>query len=348
MAQPAASEPEPAAAQPPGPDYPLRVFGSAFEIDPSTSGAYRGWRPQSYPHINVSTENAATWSVGVRLRVYFVSVEQARYESNGVSSPRVSGGGAATKVATGVPAAAWFIGAIGFPFEWILEPIVRYEARSFQSTLTPQQPIRVIPQSASANDDLSAFPATMQKLRLTSAFETMVVALQYRHDNDPTGLISSRSGSFPSIYFGAGLVQYWKPYMVRVGDAVLNGILFDARLRGAGLALGFSTPQKPDSFYIDFSGQLGLGEVKLTDGFTLNETLPKGWLIGYGQGDLTAGYLYPLIRTRPTLMVGVSGSIGGATFFYFKPTRSEGDNSSAPALNWDLLWGARANMVLPL
>lgn len=343
-------------APPPGPpppkrkksELPHRVFGGDFQLDPSIGLAYRGWRPQSYPGMDVSTENTATWSVGARAKLFFVSVNQAYYESNGIASPRRDGASVAEKAAKATPAAAWLVGALGFPFNWVLEPIIRYEARAFQSTLTPGKPVRLIPYSASKNDDLTTFPATTKELTLTSAFETFVVGLRYHHDNDPSGIIARRESSFPMLYFGVGLTQYSKPYMVRVGDAVISDLIFDARLRGAGLALGLETGQEPERFFLDVSSQVGIGEVRLTQDFTVNETLPKGWLIGYAQGEVTGGYLHPLTRTRPTVLVGASLSAGGATFFYFKPFTTSEEDTSTPALNWDFLWGVRAFVVIPL
>ena len=352
--------PHPGPAPPPGPpaprparkksELPHRVFGKRFQLDPTTGLAYRGWRPQKYQHIDVSTENALTWTVGASAKLYFVSINHAYYESNGVASPRREGASIATKAAAAAPAAAWFIGAIGFPFDWVLEPIIRYEARAFQSTLKPERPVRVIPHSAGKNDDLTSFAPTLpgEELMMTSAFETFVVGFRYHHDNDPSGIISSERGSFPKIYFGVGLTQFSKPYQVRVGDAVLSDLLFDARLRGAGLALGLETGQKPESFFVDFSSQFGIGEVRLLHDFTVNETLPDGWVISYVQGELTGGYLHPLTRTRPTLLGGLAASVGGASFFYFKPFTTSEEQRSTPALNWDLLWGLKAFVTLPL
>jgi hypothetical protein len=331
-----------------GPQPPFRVFGGPFKLDPEISLAYRGWRPQSFPSIDVKTENALTWSIGAKASFYFLSITRAHYESNSVASPRRHEASVAEKVNKATPVAAWFLGAVGFPVDWVLEPMIRYEARSFQTTLTPQKPIRLIPRSAHEDDDVTQFPATQNELLMTSSFETFVVGLKYHHDNDPSGVITAKSGTIPRIYFGVGFTQYSKPYMVRVGDAVLDDLLFDAILRGGGLALGLETAQKPERFFADLSTQVGIGEVKLTDSYSLNSTLPEDWLIGYAQGELTGGYIYPLLRTRPSLLIGASASVGGATFFYFKPLTTEDEQQSVPPLNWDLLWGARIFLVLPL
>lgn len=345
---PAHEEEEEAEPEEKGPQLPHRVLGGKLKLDPMAALGYRGWKPQDFPSIDVSTENSLTWSIGARLSLYFVSIHRAAYESNGLSSPRRSGASVATRAAGAAPAAAWVLGVVGFPVGWVLEPIIRYESRAFESTLTPKKPIRIIPRSASKDDDLSLFPATTEELTMTSSFETLVVGLMYHHDNDPSGIIQTKGGWFPRIYFGVGFTEYAKPYMVRVGDQVLDDLLFDARLRGAGLALGLETPQKPERFFVELSTQVGIGEVRLTDDFTVNETLPDDWMIGYAQGELTFGYLHPLLRTRPTLLGGLAASAGGATFFYFKPISSDEEEQSTPPANWDLLWGLKAFLVLPL
>ena len=75
---------------------------------------------------------------------------------------------------------------------------------------------------------------------------------------------------------------------------------------------------------------------------------PPEWLIGYLMGNATVGYLLPLLRTKPTLLASFAASAGGATFFYFKTQAEEGETVDAPPLNWDLLWGVRASLILPL
>lgn len=339
------ADPAPSAREP---ELPARVLAQELQLDPYVSLAYRGWRPQDYPTIDVETELALTFALGMRLKLFQVLViERAHYESSALSSPRRSGVGVAQQAGTAAPAAAWFLGQVGIPVRWVFKPIVRYEARAFESDITPREPVRLVPRSARASDDLSTLPTVTDTLRMSSAIETLVVGLQYHHGNDPSGLIQTQGGSLPPVYLGVGLVSYQKPYMVRVGDLVLDDLLFDAQLRGAGLALGLETPQKPKSFFLDFSGQVGLGELRLTDSLTLNESLPKDWWIGYAQGELTVGYIHPLLITRPTPLIGVTASVGGATFYYFRAFAEE-SGQSVPVANWDLLWGARVLLMLPL
>lgn len=341
------TQPE-AEKKPEGPQLPHRVLIPQLQLDPTVALAYRGWKPQDYPTLSVDTENTATFSVGIRMKLFSIlTIDRMHYESNAFASPRRSGVGVAQDVGKTAPAAAWFLGQVGIPVKWVFKPIIRYEARAFESDVTPDQPVRLVPRSAKESDDLSTLPTVTETLRMSSAFETFVVAMQYHHDNDPSGLIQTGGSSLPPIYFGVGLVSYKKPYMVRVGNLVLEDLLFDASFRGVGLAFGLETPQKPRRFFADFSGQVGLGEVQLTDSFTLNEALPDDWWIGYAQGDLTLGYLHPILATMPTLLGGVSASIGGATFYYFKAFAEEGEQTVPPA-NWDILWGARVFLTLPL
>ena len=331
-----------------GAELPHRVLVKEFQLDPYVALAYRGWKPQDYPTLTVKTENSATFAVGARMKLFgILTIDRAHYESNAFASPRRSGTGIAQDAGKAAPAAAWFLGQIGIPIKWVLKPIIRYEARAFESKVTPDRPVRLVPRSAGANTDLSTLPTVTQTLRMSSAFETFVVGMQYHHDNDPSGLIQTEGGSLPPIYLGVGLVSYKKPYMVRVGDLVLEDLLFDASFRGIGLAFGLETPQKPKRFFADLSGQVGLGEVQLTDSLVLNEELPDDWYIGYAQGDLTVGYIHPLLYTAPTLLGGISASIGGATFYYFRAFAEEGEQQ-APLANWDILWGARIFLTLPL
>jgi hypothetical protein len=134
---------------------------------------------------------------------------------------------------------------------------------------------------------------------------------------------------------------------VRVGSDALDELLFNGRFRGAGLAYGLATPRQIDRAYIELDAQLGLGEVSLLDDLTLNELLPDDWLIGYLQGDVTVGYVLPLLRTRPTPLLTGELSAGGATFFYFKVKESDSEQAPALPLNWDFLWAAHVSLTLP-
>ena len=163
--------------------------------------------------------------------------------------------------------------------------------------------------------------------------------------------MSAGSTKMPPIYAGVGLISYTKPYQVNLGggsEQVLNEFLFDARFRGAGLALGAETKAAPYKAFGELEMQLGLGEVQLTDHDTLNDWLPSDWLLGYVQGNLTGGYLLPIVESKPTPMISLAATAGGIYFFFF-PTQVEEDEefTTLPA-NWDFLWSVRAAFLLPL
>jgi hypothetical protein len=348
------AEPMPAPVpeqKPKGPDLPARVIGKSLKLDPTIGIGYRGWQPQSYPSLAVRTENALTWQLEMKASFFgLFSLHRGYYESNAVSAPRHSGAVVAADLGGKAPKALWVLGLLGVKIKWVLEPIIRYESRAFESIATPREGrlVRIIPHSASENENLANYPQTNQKLRVISAYETFVVGLRYHHDNDPSPIVQTSSGDFPPIYFGVGVTRYDKPYQVTVGEAVFDDAVFDARFEGIGLAFGLDTNQKPERFYANVATQFGLGRVFLMHDYILNDSLPANWAIGYAQGNFTVGYLHPIAYTMPTPLIGADVSLGGATFFYFKTVREEGETVDTPPLNWDLLWQARAYFTLPL
>ena len=60
-------------------------------------------------------------------------------------------------------------------------------------------------------------------------------------------------------------MQYRKPYQLNIDGFTLAQYLFDARFRGAGLALGTELGGGLDNFFAEVDAQLGLGEVSLTE-----------------------------------------------------------------------------------
>jgi hypothetical protein len=109
---------------------------------------------------------------------------------------------------------------------------------------------------------------------------------------------------------------------------------------------------------LDASVQVGLGEVRLLDKRTLNELLPNTpsrgalrapeWVIGYLEGDVSLGYLYTLLRTKPSVLVSIVANGGGTKFHYIKTQREQGEAVNMPSLNWDFLWGVRGYVTVPL
>lgn len=337
------------ASKPPETKYPIRVIGGGLRIDPGLGGAYRGWRPQGYPALDVSTQNYYTWSLDVGVGFFgWVTLHHGYYESSSAGAPSRPEAAITARAGNLAPKLTKALGVIGFPVvSFVWEPIFRYETRAFETTVTPKRPVRVIPHAARSDQPTTDFPLTEEPLTMVSGFETFIVGVKYNHDNDPTGIVQVPKGDFPEIYLGLGLTSYSKPYQVRVDDFVLDELVFDARFRGAGLAFGGETRRTPTRFYGSLSSQVGLGEVLLLEDYSLNDALPDDWLIGYAQGELTFGYLHPLLKTAPTLLGGIEATVGGMTFFYFKTFQAEGERETPP-LNWDILWGLHAYLTLPL
>lgn len=341
----------PAAPRAPDPDdrFPVRILGRELKLDPRAGIGYRGWYAQDYPRVDVDLAGYPLWTVGLRARIFRVlSIERAAFESSGTAGPRRSEASVAVKASQALPQAAWLLGMIGVPIDFVLQPIVRYEARSFETTARPNAPVKIVPHGTSPNVDFDTLPATQAPLRMLSSYETIVVGVQYNHDNDVTGVLEAPKGSVPPMYFGIGYVRYNKPYVLNVANVTLDDVLFDGRFQGLGLAYGVSTAQRVNKPFIDLSMQLGLGQVELLDDYTLNDALPSDWAIGYLQGDVTVGYQLALARTAPTPILGASVSAGGATFFAFKTKVREGEQVDAPPLNWDILWSAQTYLTLPL
>jgi hypothetical protein len=342
---------------PKGPPIPQRIFGTNLKLDPKIGGGLRGWIPAQYPTVKTSADIYYTWSVDVSGSFFrYINLHRGYFESNGLAAPRHQGASAAVEAAGYAKKAAWLLGVIGVPITKKWEPVVIYESRAFQSRAIPQQPVRIVPFNTSPDADLATIPLTTSPLTMVSGFETFVLAMRYNQSGEPP-TVGQRQTVMPPFYFGLGLTQYSKPYQVTVGDSVLDSVLFDARFRGAGLALGTNLPGKPDSLILDASLQFGLGEVRLLDRLTLNELLPnKGpsglrapeWVIGYLEGNLSIGYLYALLKTKPTVLVSAIANGGGARFAYIKTRSGEGESVNMPSLNWDFLWGVMGYVTVPL
>lgn len=343
---PSAPRPPQPEQEPKGPKLPLRVIGSNLQLDPQIAGGYRGWYAQQYPTVEVDNQGYFTWALQLRAKFFrLISLERGYYESNGITAPRHEGASIAARAGSFAPKTVRVLGILGLDLGYVLEPIVRYETRAHKTTATPSRPVRLIPRSARATQQNTEFPLTEEPLEMVSAYENFMVAARYNPDN---GKKIGLPGDVPPVYFGVGLIQFTKPYQFNVNDAVLDEFIFDARFRGAGLALGFATPTEPDRFHLSFDGMLGMGEVRLLEDLTLNEVVADDTYIGYAQGDVTIGYLHPLNRSRPTLMLGLDVSVGGTTFFFWKTKYHEDEEIELPALNWDVIWGTQAYLVLPL
>lgn len=339
-------EPEPL-PQDLGPALPQRIFGTNWRFDIQVGVGWRGWLPQQYPLVSVQAGSYYIWNIDVRAKLFkFLSLRRGYYESNALNGPRTDEAAVAAQVGSYVPKAAWLLGVIGFPFFKIWEPIIRYESRAFHTEAHPKRPVCVV--TPEVADDLELCARNRDTLRMTSGFETLVLGVRYDKNKDPSATLAQRDTKFPPITFGVGLMSYRKPYQVTVNKNTLDDLLFDGRFRGAGLAGGLEIPGGPDRFHVTADVQLGLGEVKLLQGLTLNSLAPEDWLIGYVQGNVTLGYHLPIVRAAPTLMLVPQVTAGGASFFFFKPVQKKGEDADAATANWDFLWSVNASLVLSL
>jgi hypothetical protein len=188
----------------------------------------------------------------------------------------------------------------------------------------------------------------MEELKIISGFETFVAGVSYDHSKSGSPVLSAKAQKFPPIFFGVGLMQYRKPYQLNIGSYQVPDYLFDARFRGAGLALGTELGGGLDNYFAEIDAQLGLGEVSLTEDITLNELVPNDQLIGYLQGNVTLGYRLPLIRAAPTLVFVPAVKAGGATFFLVDTQTEQDETVTSPGVNWDFLWTVQASLLIPL
>jgi hypothetical protein len=326
-----------------------RLAPGWFELDLQVAGSLRGWVPQSYPSLDVSTKLYGTWLVDLRMNIANVfRVHRAYYESNAVASPRGRLSSLVDDAEDVADQLAWLIGMVGVPVGQHWEPIVRYEARAFESVVTPNQPIRFVPFDASADADLESFPLSRNRLAAVTSFETLVLGVRIDVEGTDTAVANRSAEGAPPFYVGGGLTAFGKPYIVRVGDAYVDQMYYDARFLGGGLALGTARAPTPGRLYYDLAMQIGAGDVSLTRDFDLSDTLPADWTVGYVQGNASFGYFDTLVEGPPNLVLGASGNVGG-NWFFFAPV-DDGDSSAASepstealTLNWDVIWSLQAN-----
>jgi hypothetical protein len=328
---------------------PKRVFGKNFELDAKVGGGIRGWYPEQYPLVGVDHASFLTWSLDLKAKLFgFLRLHRGYYESNGLKGPRTRGAVVATDIGRLVPKAAWLLGTLGVPLSRRWETLVSYETRSFATRARPSAPVAIVPRKTSPEADFGQLPRSQRGLEFVSGFETLVLGVRHFPDRGNAGLVGDQTGRIPPMYFGVGFTQYSKPYQVNVGGDPLDELIFDGRFRGAGLAYGLATAREVNGPFLSLDTQLGLGEVSLLDDLTVNELLPEDWLIGYLQGNVTLGYILPLLRSRPTPLLTGELSAGGATFFYFQIRADQDERTPTLPLNWDIFWAARVSLTLPL
>jgi hypothetical protein len=339
-----AAAPEPDA----GPKLPVRVLGKNLRLDVTVGVGYRGWVPQQYDVVDVDVGSYLTWNIDVKARLFgFLNLRRGYYESNGVSAPRTDEVAVAARIGSFAPKAVWLLGVLGVPINKAWEPQVRYESRAFETHAQPISDVCLVDRDA-PEDATEACPGrTMGELKIISGFETFVAGVNYDHSKTGSPVVSEKAQKFPPLFFGIGLMQYRKPYQLNVDGFTLERYLFDARFRGAGLALGTELGGGLDNVFAEIDAQLGLGEVSLTDEITLNELVPDDQLIGYVQGTATLGYRLPLIRAAPTLIFVPAVKAGGASFFLVDTNTEEDETATSPSVNWDFLWTVQASLLIP-
>ncbi len=335
---------------PTGPKLPRRLLpgiASYLRLNLKFDTAYRGWLPQQYDSTEVDIASYLTWSVAAKGKFFkYITLRRGSYESNGLSSPRSRNAAVAATAGKHVPKAAKALAYIGFPFLKTWQPIIRYEARAFNTTATPKIPVCIVNYEDSA--DLMDCPRQQRQLQMISSYETFVAGIRYASPAPSTSIFATRKGKMPPGYLGLGLLSYRKPYQVTIDGDTLEEYLFDGHFRGAGLAFGGKLGGGARRFFANIDFQVGLGEVALTRDFRLNDVAPDDWLIGYLQGNAHAGFRFVLYDGPPTIYFRPSISVGGASFHFVNTRSDEEGSDSAPTVNWDLLWSTRAALEFAL
>jgi len=326
---------------------PKRPMGKWFQLDFKVDGAYRGWLPQQYNSAQVKAGGYYTYSVELRGKLFkYINLHRGYYESNALAAPRTKEASVAADVGQYLPKAAWLLAMVGVPISKAWEPIIRYESRAFNTTATPKIPVCIVDRDAT--EDLQNCPRTMNTLRIASGIETLTLGVRYDHAKEGGPVIGNRGSKVPPVFFGLGLMSYSKPYQLTIAGNTLSEYLFDGRFRGAGLALGTNLGGGVRQLFVDADLQLGLGQVSLTNSLTLNELTPGDWLIGYVQGNVTAGYRFVVFEGPPTVFFTPVVSGGGASFHFVQTSQKDGQPTRTPNLNWDFLWSVRAAIEIAI
>lgn len=328
---------------------PKRFLPKTLSLDLKIDGAYRGWLPQQYRAASVDIASYATYRISLRGKFFkYISLHRGHYESTGLVAPRNKKASVSAQAGALAPKGAKALAYIGFPFFKTWQPVVRYESQSFNTSATPKIPLCIVDRKTSTTTDISNCPKETTKLEMISSFETVVAGVRWNPSIESRSFLATSKGKLPPMYAGLGLMSYNKPYQVNVDGDSLDDYLFDGIFRGVGLALGTAVGGGPRRFFGKIDLQVGLGEVSLTDDLTLNEVAPADWLIGYVQGNLNAGYAFVLFDGPPTIYFKPMISAGGASFHFVKTKTPEDEPVTAPNLNWDLLWSARAAIEFAL
>jgi hypothetical protein len=328
---------------------PRRIFPKTLRLNLKLDAAYRGWLPQQYDAASVDIASYATWRVSLKGKFFkYISLHRGHYESNGLVAPRNKKASVSASIGKHSPKAAKALAYIGFPFLKTWQPIIRYEAQSYNTTATPNIPVCIVDRGVDTSTDISNCPRSMGRLNVISSFETFVAGVRYNSPAESKSFLATSKAKLPPMYLGLGVMSYNKPYQVNVDGDALDDFLFDGVFRGFGLAFGTEVGGGPRRFFGKVDMQVGLGEISLTDDLTLNEVAPSDWLIGYVQGNLNAGYSFVLFDGPPTIYFKPVVSAGGASFHFVKTKQQADEMATAPSVNWDFLWSARAAIEFAL
>ncbi|MBN2530877.1 MAG: hypothetical protein JXR76_31110 [Deltaproteobacteria bacterium] len=329
---------------------PKRIIHKWFKLDPMAGVAYRGWLPQDYPSVDTKIANYFTWNVALKGRFFnLVSLKRGYYEANGLSSPRHPYKQNAARYGSYGAKAAFFLLELGIPIMNAWEPVIRYEAKAFQTTAKAKNGKQVCIVDYGKDADEECQPSEIRsQMTVQSAYETAVIGLTYYPSKNPSPVIEDSYGKKPPFFFGLAYLSYVKPYQVTIGDLVLDELLFTGRFYGGGLAFGTKLGGGVNRPKLDIWTQFGLGAAKLTKNMTLNELAPKDWLIGYVQGNLTFSFPWAPFQFAPTILLVPSIEASGATFFFIETQREEGEEFVMPLLNWDLVYCAQLSLIVTL
>jgi hypothetical protein len=304
------------------------------QADLSLAFTYWAWMPQQFPLVRVGAQSYVVPSVEARVALGPVRVERFVYEAMGLAGPESGAASVASTAAGIVQGASSLLGVVGVSLGPAV-PIVRYEARTFQSVSTPSAPVRIVPQDSSAASDETAFPLSSRTLAASSRFESAVFGIELSVLSRPSLVRKTRGIALASLYLGVAHTAFAKPYVLTIGGASLNDFLFDGRFSGWGGTFGIATARAPWRPFFEASMQYGAGDIQLQRDLKLSSAVPPDYAIHYVQGAAKAGYLFPLVESTPGLLVGFSGQLQGIHFFAFP--KDEGDSQG---LAGDLILGA--------
>jgi hypothetical protein len=216
--------PEPASSGASGAAPPAgRLLPGVLEIDLASGGMVRGWIPQGYPTLDISTEGYATWFADLSVNIGdLFRIHRAYYESNGLVPPTSTSAtlADASQGSSLAYALLLLMGGLklGRSSDW--EIAVRHTREVFRITVTPTQPTHFVAYDSvgAGHADISTLPLVTSPISSVTAFEsTSVGAMVELGKNSPIG---------GEGFLGLAYTRYQKPYMFRFGDTFIPDYLF--------------------------------------------------------------------------------------------------------------------------